>query len=137
MRLEWVFNISTEWYPKQPQSIFGVTSRVRGWTQAYIEHSPKVSWTFFFLANCKVKTKKTYRKTKLNFQLHILIWPVIRVCDKSMQFWALLKYPGPGLIWKVGPGCLCRFFRRFLAPKILKVIYIYFFFWIFFLNLFI
>ena len=48
MRFEWVFNTSTEWYPKKPQSIFGVTSRDRGWTRAYIEHSPKVSFTFFF-----------------------------------------------------------------------------------------
>ena len=45
MRFEWVFNTSTEWYPKKPQSIFGVTSRDRGWTRAYIEHSPKVSLT--------------------------------------------------------------------------------------------
>ena len=35
---------------------------------------------------------------------------------------AILKHSGPGLIWKGGPGCLCRFFRRFLAP-------IFFFFW--------
>ena len=62
MRFEWVFNTSTEWYPKQPQSIFGVTSRDRGWTRAYIEHSPKVSFTFFFIANCKVKTKKRIEK---------------------------------------------------------------------------
>jgi len=46
MRFEWVFNTSTEWYPKKPQSIFGVTSRDRGWTRAYIEHSPKSEMDF-------------------------------------------------------------------------------------------
>ena len=30
----------------------------------------------------------------------------------------LLKYPCPGLIWKVGPGCLCRFYQRFLAQNL-------------------
>ena len=55
MRFEWVFNTSTEWYPKQPQSIFGVTSRERGWTRAYIEHTPKVS------------KKYSYEATKPNF----------------------------------------------------------------------
>ena len=44
MRFEWVFNTSTEWYPKQPQSIFGVTSRDRGWTRVYIECSHLDIW---------------------------------------------------------------------------------------------
>ena len=43
--------------------------------------------------------------------------------------WAILKEPGPPLIWKGGPECLCRYFRWFLAPKILK-------FFIFFSNFF-
>ena len=47
MRFEWVFNTSTEWYPKQPQSIFGVRSRERGYTRAYIEHTPKVRELLF------------------------------------------------------------------------------------------
>ena len=46
VRFEWVFNTSTEWYPKQPQSIYGVTSKERGYTRAYIEHTPKVSLFF-------------------------------------------------------------------------------------------
>ena len=42
MKFEWVFNTSTEWYPKQPDSALGVTSAERGWTRAYIQHTPKV-----------------------------------------------------------------------------------------------
>ena len=42
------------------------------------------------------------------------------------QISALLKEPGPPLIWKGGPGCLCRFFRRFLAPKILNIFFLTF-----------
>ena len=37
---------------------------------------------------------------------------------KTQRNLAILKHPDPpGLIWKGGPGCLCRFFRQFLAPK--------------------
>ena len=46
MKFEWVFNTSTEWYPKQPESVFGVTSPERGWTRAYIQHTPKVIQTW-------------------------------------------------------------------------------------------
>ena len=42
IKFEWVFNTSTEWYPKMPESILGVTSPERGWTRAYIQHTPKV-----------------------------------------------------------------------------------------------
>jgi hypothetical protein len=42
VKFEWVFNTSTEWYPKEPQSRIGVTSLERGWTRAYITHTPKV-----------------------------------------------------------------------------------------------
>ena len=41
---EWVFNTSTEWYPMktEPGSEVGVSSSQRGWTRAYVEHTPKV-----------------------------------------------------------------------------------------------
>ena len=33
---------------------------------------------------------------------------------KTQRNMAILKHPGlPGLIWKGGPGCLCRFFWQF------------------------
>ena len=45
MKFEWVFNTSTEWYPKEPENNLGVTSSERGWTRAYIQHTPKVSFS--------------------------------------------------------------------------------------------
>ena len=50
---------------------------------------------------------------EMNLILDLLKYLCVRILlfDNS----AILKYPGPGLIWKGGPGCLCRFFRRFLA----------------------
>ncbi len=50
---EWVFNTSTEWYPMppaDPEDIVGVTSLERGFTRAYVEHTPKVNkstWSLF------------------------------------------------------------------------------------------
>ena len=46
MRFEWIFNTTTEWYPKEPDTAYGVTSRERGWTRAYIRHTPKSEMDF-------------------------------------------------------------------------------------------
>ena len=44
MRFEWVFNTTTEWYPKEPDSMWGITSRERGYSRAYVKHTPKVTF---------------------------------------------------------------------------------------------
>ena len=61
MKFEWVFNTSTEWYPKQPESVFGVTSPERGWTRAYIQHTPKVIQTWAkFVSIFKLSGNKSW-----------------------------------------------------------------------------
>ena len=46
MRFEWVFNTTTEWYPKEPDTVLGVTSSKHGWTRAYVQHIPKSDMDF-------------------------------------------------------------------------------------------
>ena len=75
---------------------------------------------------CQAPWTETAQRIKVSYFKRTFLVSSILPKNERKQFdpryysSAILKHTGPGLIWKGGPGCLSRFFRRSLAPKILK-----------------